>query len=430
MRVLWVVNDVLEQLRGLAVNGKPTFGGSWLTPLFRLLVSKRDVEVGIVIPVVDGKFEITRQGNVRVYFIPIKKGDNQKRLKGETIDYYLKVFDEFSPALIHFHGTEKNFGLLREYVNPKIPMVGSIQGIIVSYLPYLSMSSSEGSYSKCRSIKNWLGVGGIASFKRKWSAYEQIEKDIYKKNKYFFGRTLWDKSQALSLNPQIQYFHGEELLREPFYKSEWNIETCERHSIFISSGAYPIKGLHILVSAIRILKSKYPKLKIYVPLFEGTRDLTLRDRIIGEEYQNYIKKLVRDFGLIDNFVPLKRLNAEEMAIQFAKSHVFVLPSFIENSPNSLGEAMMVGVPNVSAFTGGVGSMVKDEDSSLFFPIGDFRTLAYQIERIFEDDSLALKISKNAKLIAQRRHSKEVTYKQYISAYKRIISIHNESSSSI
>ena len=131
--------------------------------------------------------------------------------------------------------------------------------------------------------------------------------------------------------------------------------------------------------------------------------------------------------LTENIILRKRLSADEMAAEYSKAHLFVLPSFLENSPNSLGESMMTGTPCVASSVGGVTSIVKDNESSLLFSPGDYVFLAYQIARIFSDDELALKISANAREIALRRHNITQTSRQYYQIYSEIIKQHHESS---
>ncbi len=425
MKILWITSDVLPQFVPEIKNGKPTLGGSWIVPLFNLLSFNQACDMGVVTPVVNGEYTKVISEKSIFYSLPIRKNENIKRIKKRTTEHYLNIISDFRPDIIHFHGTERNFGLLRSFVPDEIPLVGSIQGIINSYLPYLYMASSGYSISKYQSLKNRMGRGGIKGFKRNWRLYSEIERDIFSVNKYFIGRTLWDRAQAYGLNSGISYYHGEELLRDAFYDNNWDIKKCEKYSIFISSGAYPIKGLHTLVYAVSLLIKKFPDLKVYVPLFNEARNLTVRDYLIGEDYSNYIRSLISQLKLKNVFIPLKRLDATQMAERFRKSHVFVLSSFIENSSNALGEAMLTGTPTVVSFTGGAGSIVENEESSLFFPIGDYRTLAHQVERIFNDEQLAIKLSRNAQQIANIRHDKESVTSQYVDIYREIIKNHNE-----
>ena len=69
--------------------------------------------------------------------------------------------------------------------------------------------------------------------------------------------------------------------------------------------------------------------------------------------------------------------------------------------------------------GGVGSII-DNESALIFPIGDFRMLAFQIDRIFQSDELASELSQRSKLIADDRHDVEKITESYINIYKDII----------
>ena len=60
---------------------------------------------------------------------------------------------------------------------------------------------------------------------------------------------------------------------------------------------------------------------------------------------------------------------------YLKSHVFACPSALENSPNSLGEAMLLGLPCVAARTGGIPDMAEDGTSAFVFEKGDVHGLA-------------------------------------------------------
>lgn len=94
-----------------------------------------------------------------------------------------------------------------------------------------------------------------------------VEHQILCENSYFFGRTDFDKSHVLMRNPNATYFVGEELLRSVFYANEgtWDINKIERHSIFMPSGFNPIKGMHLAIQAVGILKKFFSKIKLYIP---------------------------------------------------------------------------------------------------------------------------------------------------------------------
>lgn len=423
-RILWITWGVFEPVYNF-VKGRPEKNSSWTTPLFLSMCKQHNIQLASVTPVINGAFQKKNVDNVLYYSVPIKSGDNLIQLNKTLIKNYKLAIDDFKPDLIHIHGVEVNFGLLRKHVDNKIPIVCSIQGLINPYYLFLKYSVATIKLNRYRSLKNLLGRGGLKGTLKRWEKYMDIEREILQINQYFIGRTLWDKAQVAAFNPNAHYFHGEELLRKPFYTNKWNIKDCTRFRVLISSAAYSLKGFHILLKAAAILKDKYPNIQIVSPLSDfKLKSSLLRKYLIAEDYSNFLRREIIKLNLKDNVILLPKLNADEMALEFKKAHVFVLASFGENSPNALGEAMMIGTPSVVSPVGGVMSMVKDEESALFFSTGDYNMLAYQIKRILKEDKLALKLSENANIIALRRHDLKITTNQYLDIYKEIIKLHN------
>lgn len=406
MRVLWI-----------------TVLGSWTLPLAQCI--SKEVELTIMVPTKNpDKIELVN--DIHVHYVHFSTKDlSGIPMSKEVVNRYCRLIDDIDPDIIHVHGTERNFAQIQNYVK-HIPVIVSIQGIMKGYIPHLNNYIQEEEISRSRSLKNLIGQGGYNAmrklFKRNVFNYET---EILQQTKYFFCRTNWDKAWVSFHNPKARIFHGEELLRDSFYSKagKWSIVTCSKYRVFMPSGFNPVKGLHHAIKAIALLKSKFPNICLAVPgmpahilAYEG-----IKSRIIGEEYINYIKNLITTNNLQENIVLLPRLNDEEMANEMIKSHLFLSPSSIDNSPNAIGEATMIGMPIVTTPVGGVPSMLKDEDSCLFASPGDEYSMAYQMMRIFESTSLAERLSKGAHNVALVRHDKGVTAKQYLEAYKKIIS---------
>ena len=50
------------------------------------------------------------------------------------------------------------------------------------------------------------------------------------------------------------------------------------------------------------------------------------------------------------------------------SHLYVYPSLMDNSPNALCEAQLLGVPCIATYVGGIPKMEKDIEKVLQIPL--------------------------------------------------------------
>lgn len=417
-KILWITFNPLPKFSP-HLNGKTFAGSPWLQPLASALTEDPDIELGVVSPAIYSTVQKVKIDNIIQYTVPINKNKARffSNLYPDLLNYYLEIIQDFEPELIHVHGTEKYFGLISSHI--KIPIVVSIQGYITACLPYLTGGISTTSLRRNFSIKNITGKGGILNQKKNWSKYlAPMEIEIIKNNQFFIGRTEWDKKHLLSINENARYFHGEELLRPPFYDNLWEYTSIEKFSIFISNANYPLKGLHLLLLAIKELKTEFPGIKVKIPL---DRNKFWNQNILwGNDYWRYLKSLIKT-NEIEHFVDFIGFQSESgMARLFRDSHIFVMPSFIENSSNALGEAMITGTPCIVSRTGGLEDIIEDEKNGLFMENGDYKSLALQIKRLFQNPSLAHEISKNGRFTALKRHDKTHTGFQYMEIYKQVL----------
>lgn len=118
---------------------------------------------------------------------------------------------------------------------------------------------------------------------------------------------------------------------------------------------------------------------------------------------------------VENIVSfLGPLNAAEMKKELLSANLFVLPSAIDNSPNALGEAQMLGVPCVASRVGGVGEMIPDKALGEMYRFSDVGEMAYVICKSLENTPHF----DNSKMIlkAAMRHDRTVNCNQLLSIY--------------
>lgn len=116
---------------------------------------------------------------------------------------------------------------------------------------------------------------------------------------------------------------------------------------------------------------------------------------------------------------LGNLSAEEMKREYLSAQIFVCPSAVENSPNSVAEGQLLGVPVAASRTGGIPDVVKDGVSGLLFEKGNVHELAACVSRILTDKQLAKELSASERETAVKLYNGENNYQKLIGIYQSI-----------
>ena len=320
----------------------------------------------------------------------------------------------FKPDLIHVFGTEFPHSLEALKLDPDRTLV-DIQGLIGVYAEHYFLR-----------IPASLTVPGVNRLTGKHISpiYENMlalkkrgvyEKSALKRARYVTGRTEWDLACMRYIKPKAEYYACNRILRESFYGHEWKYNNVRKHSILISQADYPVKGFHIFLKALHLLRKKYSDIEVTV----AGRQLNLSDPPKGT-YDAYIREQIRRYHLEGMIHFTGLLDEREMCEQYLKTNVFVLPSLIENSPNSLGEAMIMGVPCVASNVGGNNNMLLHGVEGYLYQADAEYMLAYYLEEIFERQSAVEELSRNAKIRAEKTHDKKKNAQILLDIYRDII----------
>ena len=300
-----------------------------------------------------------------------------------------------------------------------IETIISIQGLVSIYAKHIYANLPFNAIYGF-TLRNLLRKDSVYLHKKTFVLRGKNEIKSLQKTKHIIGRTTWDKACSSQINPEAKYHFCNETLREEFYKHQWEVNNCEKHSIFLSQGQYPIKGLHYMLEAMPLILKKFPNAKVYISGKDITKSDTFKDKLLMTYYGKYIKKMIIRMDLERNIVFTGPLDEEKMCHRYLKSHVFVCPSSIENSPNSLGEAMVLGVPCVASDVGGVSDMLKHKEEGFVYQTDAPYMLAHYVCEIFENEDLAMKFSKNARIHALKTHDPLTNTAQLIKIYKNIL----------
>ncbi len=415
MKILWIVNLIPANLSSALGVSTDVLGG-WVESMAEELKKTSEIELAIACKCEnDESFDEIVDG-VRYVSVAYTGATPLNEIENKIRD----IINDVKPDLVHIEGTEFLHALATINVceELKIPSVTSMQGILNGQYNYQCghLQVDDMLLSK----DNFMP--GLLLHLRKTIWYKKRlahEKQVIEKSRNILGRTTWDRAHSYTLNPKARYYTCNRNLRAPFYETEWDINKIERHSIYIGNGYYALKGAHFVVEALPQLIKEYPDIKVYIAGHKPYDDNDKRS-FIKKGYGAYLKNLIEKLGVSDHIEFTGPLKASQVAEKLATVNAYVLCSTIENSPNTLGEAMLVGTPCVAAYVGGVPDMAEDGKEALFYRSDDPSLLAWNIKRVFDDDNLALELSRNGKKKASVTHDAALNAEKLIEVYKDIL----------
>lgn len=417
MRILWIVN-LIPGKAAEALQIRSEVLGGWVESMIGQLRTDENMQLAVVCKASPGQHFSIEADGVKYYGLPYSSRTKPEELENSCG----RILDEFKPELIQIEGTE--FPHAKAMMNAgkqrSVPVVVSMQGILNGQYHYQCGQLPVDDMMWSRSATNIFAAWMLHLRKRMWyKPRMKPEREIIESAEYILGRTTWDRAHTHAINPDAKYYTCSRILREPFYTEKWTPDKMERHSIYVGNGYLALKGLHFVIMALPQLLREYPDVKLYVA---GYKPFTEGDKrpFYKRGYGAYLKKLIRDLGVAEHIEFTGPLKAAEVAEKLAHVNVYVLPSAIENSPNTLGEAMMVGTPSVASYAGGVPDMAEDGKDALFYRNDDPALLAWQIKRIFDNDELALMLSENGRKKAAETHDAAKNAQALLYCYQDIL----------
>lgn len=409
MKILWFANTPCgasqQLLPGLHLAG-------WLTTLEAWLVTSGQVELHVCF---QWEAELPCFSVGGVTYHPIRKSRMRnvvlgrvlgRRFRHDSVAACVEVISRVRPDLIHVHGTEQSFGLLQAHT--EIPVVVSIQGILTNIaaqyfagLPLARFLVSENPLSHLR-------LKSVLSLYLLFLDHARRERRILALSRHLIGRTDWDRRSTGVLAPAARYHHGDEILRTPFYQALWfRSGFSEPLHILTVAGVSPYKGYEAVLKVSRILRDNL--------------GLDLIWTVVGLEAGDTVVKVAHKWlGEQANVRLVGTRSGAELCQLLLDADLFCQVSHIENSPNSLCEAMLVGMPIVATFAGGTESMLRAGVEGILVQPGDPWSMAGAILELSRDFERAALMGQAARARARLRHDPETVVAQLIKTYRRIL----------
>lgn len=416
MQILWLVKAMLPQAAaacGLAEAGDVS--GSWLTG--QLAALRRFPELKLTVLCV-GKTEAQGEADGVCYRIV------------PDASAFVPLLQAEKPALVHIWGTEYDEAtVMADAAQAQgLPVLFSIQGIMRDCAAHLCDGVPE-AYRRSGAL--WHAVDRVIpgelldTMQVNFNTLASKEAALLAGARYVTGRTAFDRDACTALAPHARYYPCNETLRPPFYTGTlWHPrEFAAAPVLFLPQGNYPLKNLHTVIKALPAILAKYGSAELHIagwpPLDKGPLLRPVIDRMFP--YKRYCKRLAAQLGVAEHIHYTGPLDAAAMRQAYLEADVFLLPSSCENSPNSLGEAMLLGLPCVASAAGGISSMLTDGVEGYIYGAAlDEKALADAILRVLQSPDGGAAVGRAARARALCTHDAARNADNLVHIYEDIL----------
>ena len=419
MKVLWFI-PIMPKVALDRQSSQTTGTGFWIHYLIDELARRGDIELAVAYRY-KGTAEVFEHNGVKYFSIPDRWSRRYIDLCGPISQYMdrqlLKKAAEivriFSPDIIHVHGTESIFGLLKVCNLIDVPLVLSMQGLMMPCANFAWGDKTFWDLIPLQGFREAAGGFSLLRMRRSFLARGRRERKILRSMDAVIGRTAWDRSYVWSVAPEAKYFHVDDLMRPEFFESQWELKNCQRYRIYTSGRLTFSKGMHIFLAAMGLLKREYPNLDVSIA---GHNAPTC-------EYR-YLLHQISKLGLSEVVHFTGWIPGPQIVKELQRAHVYGNSSFIENGCNALQEAMLMAVPCVAGFVGGMSTTLEHRKTGLMYPRGNAFMLADRIRELFENEELSVSLGQAAQARARVRHNPDRIIRDLMASYQTVAGASN------
>ncbi len=399
MKALWVLNSPIgtaAQVLGYS----HAASGTWIAAAeerLKQLIPELQIDYAVI--GYDDRVVTNDALNCTVYELSAKQCRGKRAPKKDT-EKWKRAIECAAPDLIHIWGTEFTNMLDVMDVCGDIPVAVTIQGIIMSLAKFCG---SDVPYREL--MKGHALIALPAYFRAKMKEREMLrqvpyEMEILRRADAILLDNEWTAAYCRIAAPNVETVDFPLAINSAFARVEWQYASCEKNSIFTIAPSSSMKGAHVLLKALAIVKESYPDVKLRIPGSIGGGRLA---KIKEPPYFRYLKRLIKELDLEGNVEFCGKLTSEQMAEELKKANLFVMPSKAENISTSLREAMWVGCPCVVSLVGAVHELVVHGENALCYRYEEYEVMAHETMRLLKDPLDAQKLARNGHKTIEKRY---------------------------
>ena len=178
--------------------------------------------------------------------------------------------------------------------------------------------------------------------------------------------------------------------------------------VLFLNGQQVMKGFREALAAFDLARQRQPELK-----------LVLAGRATPADVQHAVAQ-----GGLHHIRPqdveCRGFLSAEALVQLSRESLCLLhPSYIDNSPNTVCEAQVVGLPVIASDVGGVSSLVEHGQTGMLTDLNP-RNLARQLLLLHDDPALRHQLARQAQAVARERHDPTTVLRKTFEIYQAIV----------
>jgi glycosyltransferase involved in cell wall biosynthesis len=208
-------------------------------------------------------------------------------------------------------------------------------------------------------------------------------------------------------------------LVKPLAKRTWLLPNAADSRYFEATHKPTQPPTIVFVGGLDERKNPVGFIKACAPLFEGT-DWKFRLCGTGAKGSAYLAELEALAAQYQWIELAGWKSREELLMEMERASLLVLPTFEDNCPMVVLEAMAVGLPVIASRVGGIPDLITDGETGLMFNPLNPSSMRGATERILSDAGLRNRLGEAAKREARERFHPEVIARAHLDIYREVL----------
>jgi glycosyltransferase involved in cell wall biosynthesis len=170
-----------------------------------------------------------------------------------------------------------------------------------------------------------------------------------------------------------------------------------------------IKGIDILLHAIKILKNK-PELKNFKFVIMG----------VDFGFQNEMMNMIKEFDIENNIIIIKNPSRSDVIAAYSESEFLILPSRWELSPLTPLEGFAFKKPTISTNSHGIPSTITHNENGILVENENFTELSEAVLELINNKEKCLKLGLTGYDLVQNECNSQIMVEKIMKIYKQMV----------